>query len=146
VGLLEDDVLICSDGDQVELSDDGLRRVGEVPAGYLYVDGVVGDVNHGVLRDRRVLSEEGVVVVIVTVDVKSSQVIAGPEIVTRGWVHAPEAEDLLEEARQRVVDAIERAGDTDFDTLKRVVRKALAAFVNQRTRRKPMIVPVIMEA
>ncbi|CAN5233146.1 ribonuclease J [soil metagenome] len=146
VGLLEDDVMVCADGDQVELSDKGLRRVGEVPAGYLYVDGVVGDVNHGVLRDRRVLADEGVVVVIVTVDVRSGKVIAGPEIVTRGWVHATEAEDLLEEARQRVTGAIERSGDTDFDTLKRVVRKALAAFVNERTRRKPMIVPVVMEA
>jgi len=146
VGLLEDDVMVCADGDQVELSDKGLSRVGEVPAGYLYVDGVVGDVNRGVLRDRRVLADEGVVVVIVTVDVRSGKVIAGPEVVTRGWVHAPEAEDLLEEARMRVVGAIEHSGDTDFDTLKRVVRKALAAFVNERTRRKPMIVPVVMEA
>ncbi|MDP9420164.1 MAG: ribonuclease J [Actinomycetota bacterium] len=146
VGLAEDDVMICADGDQIELSDDGLAKVGEVPAGYLYVDGVVGDVGHGVLRDRRVLSEEGVVVVIVTVDAKSGEVIAGPEIVTRGWVHAPEAEDLLEEARLHVVRAIEGSDDTDFDTLKRHVRKALGAFVNERTRRKPMIVPVVMEA
>ncbi|MGI9118690.1 MAG: ribonuclease J [Acidimicrobiales bacterium] len=146
VGLAEDDVIICADGDQVELSDQKLAKVGEVPAGYLYVDGVVGDVGHGVLRDRKVLAEEGVVVVIVTVDIRSGQVIAGPEIVTRGWVHATEAEDLLEEARQRVVAAIEKSDDTDFDTLKRVVRKSLAAFVNQRTKRKPMIVPVVMEA
>jgi ribonuclease J len=146
VGLREDDVVVCADGDVVELSDDGLAKVGEVPAGYLYVDGVVGDVGHGVLRDRRVLAEEGVVVVIVTVDVKTGEVIAGPEIVTHGWVHAPEAEDLLEEARRRVVGAIERSEDTDFDTLKRRIRKTLAAFVNERTRRKPMIVPVVMEA
>ncbi|MGI8758790.1 MAG: ribonuclease J [Acidimicrobiales bacterium] len=146
VGLAEEDVLVCADGDQVELSDTGLAKVGEVPAGYLYVDGVVGDVNHGVLRDRQVLAEEGVVLVIVTVDAKSGEVIAGPEIVTRGWVHATEAEDLLEEARRRVVTAIGKAEDTDFDTLKRHVRKALGSFVNERTKRKPMIVPVIMEA
>ncbi|MBW3642645.1 MAG: ribonuclease J [Actinobacteria bacterium] len=146
VGLAEDDIMVCADGDQIELSDKGLTKVGEVPAGYLYVDGVVGDVGHGVLRDRRVLADEGVVVVIVTVDAKSGEVIAGPEIVTRGWVHAPEAEDLLEEARRHVVQAIERSDDTDFDTLKRHVRKALGAFVNERTRRKPMIVPVVMEA
>ena len=146
VGLAEEDVLVCADGDQVELSDNGLAKVGEVPAGYLYVDGVVGDVNHGVLRDRQVLAEEGVVLVIVTVDAKSGEVIAGPEIVTRGWVHATEAEDLLEEARRRVVTAIGKADDTDFDTLKRHVRKALGSFVNERTKRKPMIVPVIMEA
>ncbi len=146
VGMREDDIVVCADGDVVELADDGLSKVGEVPAGYLYVDGVVGDVGHGVLRDRQVLAEEGVVVVIVTVDVKSGEVIAGPEIVTRGWVHATEAEDLLEEARRRVVRAIEQADDTDFDTLKRTVRKSLAAFVNERTKRKPMIVPVVMEA
>ena len=146
VGLAEDDIMICADGDQIELSDEGLAKVGEVPAGYLYVDGVVGDVGHGVLRDRRVLADEGVVVVIVTVDARSGKVIAGPEIVTRGWIHAPEAEDLLEEARRHVVRAIERSDDTDYDTLKRHVRKALGAFVNERTKRKPMIVPVIMEA
>ncbi|MBW3574403.1 MAG: ribonuclease J [Actinobacteria bacterium] len=146
VGLAEDDIMICADGDQIELSDEGLAKVGEVPAGYLYVDGVVGDVGHGVLRDRRVLADEGVVVVIVTVDATSGKVIAGPEIVTRGWIHAPEAEDLLEEARRHVVRAIERSDDTDYDTLKRHVRKALGAFVNERTKRKPMIVPVIMEA
>ena len=146
VGLDEDDVVLCRDGDQIELGDKGVTKVGEVPAGYLYVDGVVGDVGHGVLRDRRVLAEEGVVVVIVTVDVTSGEVIAGPEIVTRGWVHAPEAEDLIEEARQRVIESIEAADDTDLETLKRHARKALGAFVHERTRRRPMIVPVIMEA
>ncbi|CAN5748944.1 ribonuclease J [soil metagenome] len=146
VGMREDDIVVCADGDVVELTDDGLAKVGEVPAGYLYVDGVVGDVGHGVLRDRQVLAEEGVVVCIVTVDVKSGEVIAGPEIVTRGWVHATEAEDLLEEARRRVVRAIEQSDHTDFETLKRQVRKTLAAFVNERTKRKPMIVPVVMEA
>jgi ribonuclease J len=146
VGLDEDDVVLCSDGDQIELDDDGLTKVGEVPSGYLYVDGVVGDVGHGVLRDRRVLAEEGVVVVIVSVDVKTGEVIAGPEIVTKGWVHAPEAEDLLEEARQVVAASVEEAEDTDLETLKRHARKALGTFVNERTRRRPMIVPVIMEA
>jgi ribonuclease J len=146
MGLDEDHVVLSADGDRLELGDDALAKVGEVPAGYLYVDGVVGDVGHGVLRDRRVLAEEGVVVVIVTVDVKTGEVIAGPEIITRGWVHAPEAEDLLEEARQRVIDAIEAADDTEVETLKRHARKVLGAFVNERTRRRPMIVPVIMEA
>ena len=73
-----------------------------VPAGYMYVDGIVGDIGHGVLRDRRVLAEEGVVVVIVTVDTQTGEIVTGPEIVTRGWVYAPEAEDLLEDARQAV--------------------------------------------
>jgi ribonuclease J len=146
MGMDEDRVVLSADGDQLELGDGGLAKVGEVPAGYLYVDGVVGDVGHGVLRDRRVLAEEGLVVVIVTVDVKTGDVIAGPEIITRGWVHAPEADDLLEEARQRVVAGIEAAEETDLDTLKRHARRALGAFVSERTRRRPMIVPVVMEA
>jgi ribonuclease J len=137
---------VCEDGDQLELSDDGLRKVDRVPAGYLYVDGVVGDVGHGVLRDRRVLAEEGVVVVVVGVDARSGEVISGPEIITRGWVYAPEAEDLLEEARARVVAGLEEADDTDPETLKRHARRALGSFVHERTRRRPMIVPVVMEA
>jgi ribonuclease J len=147
MGVLPENVLICADGDQIELSDEGMRKVGEVPAGYLYVDGSgIGDVGHGVLRDRRVLAEEGVVVVIVTVDRKSGEIIAGPEIITRGWVYENEAEDLLEEARQAVRVGILGADDTDFETIKRHARKALGEFVNTRTRRRPMIVPVVMEA
>ncbi|MGH9157864.1 MAG: ribonuclease J [Acidimicrobiales bacterium] len=148
MGVAEDNVLLAEDGDVVELTDDGIDFAGSVPAGYLYVDGIVGDVGHGVLRDRRVLSEEGVIVVVVTVDSTSGEVLTGPEIITRGWVHAPEAEELLDEARQRVVAALERAaneGATDFETMKRQVRQALGRFVNERTKRRPMIVPVVME-
>ncbi len=109
MGVPENNVLLAEDGDVIELSDDGIDFVASVPAGYLYVDGIVGDVGHGVLRDRRVLSEEGVIVVVVTVDVKSGELLARPEIITKGWVFAPEAEALLEEARQRVVETLEQA-------------------------------------
>jgi ribonuclease J len=147
-GIDPDNVLVCLDGDQIELGDGGLRKVAEVPAGYLYVDGSgLGDVGHGVLRDRRVLAEEGVVVVIVTVDVKTGEIIAGPEIETRGWVHAPEAEDLLEEARTVVAQGIAEVDDpSDVEALRRHARKALGKFVNDRTKRRPMIVPVVLEA
>jgi hypothetical protein len=103
-----------------------------VPPGYLYVDGIVGDVGQGVLRDRKVLAEEGVVVVVVTVDVQTGKVLTGPEIITRGWVYAPEAEDLLDEASAiRDVEALERdVGDA-------------AGKVSERTKRRPMIVPVV---
>src|SRR4051812_48394385 len=142
-------ILLAEDGDSVVLSDDGCDFGEEVPAGYLYVDGIVGDVGRGVLRDRRVLAEEGVIVVIVTVDSKSGEVLTSPEIITRGWVFAPEAEDLLEEARLAVIAGIEGSvdeeGSTDFETLKRRARSALGKFVNERTRRRPMIVPVVIE-
>jgi ribonuclease J len=148
MGVPQSNVLLAEDGDVVELTDNGAEFVEEVPAGFLYVDGIVGDVGHGVLRDRRVLGEEGVVVVVVTVDARTGEVVSGPEILTRGWVYAPEAEDLLEEARQAVRDSLKEAaaeGATDFETLRRHVRQAAGRFVNERTRRRPMIVPIVME-
>jgi ribonuclease J len=149
MGVHPNKVLLAEDGDVVELSDKGLDFAGEVPAGYLYVDGIVGDVGHGVLRDRRVLSEEGVVLVVVTVDARSGEVLTGPEIITRGWVFEREADGLLDEARKVVLARLESAAveeeGTDFESMKRHIRSALAKFVNERTRRRPMIVPVVME-
>jgi ribonuclease J len=148
MGVPASNVLLAEDGDVVELSSNGIDFAGNVPAGYLYVDGIVGDVGHGVLRDRRVLAEEGVVVVIVTVDVHNKAIVTGPEIVTRGWVYAAEAQDLLEEAAERVRDELKSAfaeGASDLDALRRHVRRAAGSFVSERTRRRPMIVPVVME-
>jgi ribonuclease J len=150
VGVPAERVLVCEDGDVVTMGPAGLdvERRG-VPAGYTYVDGIVGDVGHGVLRDRRALSEEGVVVVIVTVDAQTGAVLNGPEIVTRGWVYAPEAEELLEEAKQVVLAALESAvseGPTDFETVRRHARKSLGRFIADRTRRRPIVIPVVMEA
>ena len=149
MGVAPQNVLLCEDGDVLTLTDDNLAATGRVPAGYLYVDGIVGDVGQGVLRDRKVLAEEGVVVVVVTVDIQSGKVLTGPEIITRGWVYAPEAEDLLDEACDRVADAIESAlakGERNVDALERDVRRAAGKFVSERTKRRPMIVPVVMEA
>jgi ribonuclease J len=149
MGLPADRVLLCADGDVIELTDEGLAPAGRVPAGYLYVDGIVGDVGNGVLRDRRVLAEEGVVVVVVTVDSQTAKVLVGPEIITRGWVYAPEAEDLLDEACDAVAAAVEASlanGVRDVEALERDVRRAAGKFVSDRTKRRPMIVPVVMEA
>ena len=148
MGVASERVLLAEDGDVVELTPHGVDFAGEVPAGYLYVDGIVGDVGQGVLRDRKVLAEEGVVVVVVTVDAKSGEVLTGPEIITRGWVYAPEADELLGEARQVVLEALEQAADSgsvDFENLRRRARSALGRFVSERTKRRPMIVPVVME-
>jgi ribonuclease J len=148
MGIPDDHILLCEDGDVIELNDTGVDFAGEVPAGYLYVDGIVGDVGTGVLRDRRVLAEEGVVVVVVTVDSQSGEVLTGPEIITRGWVYAPEAEALLDEARKVVRAHLEEAaltGATDIESIRRHARSALGKFVHERTRRRPMIVPVVME-
>lgn len=149
MGVPRTNITLCEDGDVLELSDDGIELAGRVPAGYLFVDGIVGDVGQGVLRDRRVLADEGVVVVVVTVAIDTGKVLTGPEIITRGWVYAPEAEDLLDEACEVVAAAVERelaAGVRDVDLLEKEVRRAAGRFVNERTKRRPMIVPVVMEA
>jgi ribonuclease J len=96
-----------------------------------------------------VLADEGFVVVVVTVDAHSGECVAPPEIITRGWVHAPEAEALLDEARDQVVAALRDAateGTADVEALKRRVRQAVGRLVSERTRRRPMIVPVVVEA
>ncbi len=148
-GVAAERAVVCEDGDVVTLNVDGLtvERRG-VPAGYMYVDGIVGDIGHGVLRDRRALAEEGVVVVIVTLDAQTGEVVTGPEIVTRGWVYAPEAEDLIEEAKQVVLASLAEAareGATDFETMRRHARRSLGRFIDERTRRRPTVIPVVME-
>ena len=149
VGIPRSRVIVCEDGDVLTLEKGTLdveRRA--VPAGYTYVDGIVGDVDQGVLRDRRNLAAEGMVVVIVTVDSATGEIVTGPEIVTRGWVYEAEAADLLEDAKEAVRASLAEAaaeGATDFETLRRHARKALGRFIAERTRRRPAVIPVVME-
>jgi ribonuclease J len=149
MGLEPAHVLICEDGDAVTLDDTGVdveRRA--VPAGYQYVDGIGDDISHGVLRDRRTLGEEGFVVVIVTVDAGTGEIVTGPEIVTRGWVYEAEADELLEDAKAAVRAALIHAaedGPVEFEALRRHARRALGKLINERTRRRPAVIPVILE-
>ena len=154
VGVAPEHVLVCEDGDMVtiEVDDAGHADVvvdrRAVPAGYQYVDGILGDVGLGVLRDRRNLAEEGLVVVIVTIDSATGDLVTGPEIVTRGWVYAPEAEELLEEAKAAVRASLQEAADegaTDFETIRRHARRSLGKFISERTRRRPAVIPVVIE-
>jgi ribonuclease J len=147
MGIPAKNVLLCEDGDSVQLNANGIKRDGKVPAGYVYVDGTVGDIGHGVLRDRQKLSEEGVVMVVVTVDKSQGALSGKPVIETRGWVHASEAEELLGEASDLVAAAVTSAlrdGARDIEVLSRHARKALGKFVGDRTKRRPMIVPVVL--
>jgi len=148
VGVPEDRVLLCMDGDAVTIDDELEVEHRAVPAGYQYVDGLLDDISVGVLRDRRNLAEEGVVVVIVTVDATTGELVTGPDIVTRGWVYEAEAADLLDEAKAAVRASLAEAaaeGATDFETLRRHARRALGRFINTRTRRRPAIIPVVLE-
>jgi ribonuclease J len=149
VGVPSSRVLVCEDGDVLTL-DRGVLEVERcaVPAGYMYIDGILGDVDQGVLRDRRNLAAEGFVVVIVTVDATTGEIVTGPDIVTRGWVYEAEADALLEDAKEAVRASLAEAaaeGATDFETLRRHARRALGRFIAERTRRRPAVIPVVME-
>ena len=148
MGIAGDRILLCEDGDAVKLETSGLRRDGSVPGGYLFVDGSsVGDIGHGVLRDRKVLAEDGVVMAVATIDLKRGEVVGAPQIVTRGWAYDDDTDRLLDEARVAVTKALEKAlsgGSQDHESLNRVARKALGQLVGNRTKQRPMIVPVIV--
>jgi ribonuclease J len=149
MGVPPSEVLVCEDGDRVALHDDGIDFDGEVSASYVFVDGIAGDVGLGVLRDRRVLAEEGVVVAVATLDRKTGELVGEPEIVSRGFLSEPGHEDLAEEIRAAVVKAVEVAagqGTRNQDAMRRVVRRTVGRLVNERTRMRPMIVAVIVEA
>ncbi|MGH2557159.1 MAG: ribonuclease J [Actinomycetota bacterium] len=147
VGIPEDRILICEDGDTVEIGRD-LRRGERVTAGMTFVDGIgIGDVGQVVLRDRRKLAGDGILVVVVSVDSHSGEVLAGPDIINRGVVEEP-AEAVLEEARHRVLVSLKEyavQGVADPMVMRDHIRTALRRFFMETTKRKPVIVPVIME-
>ncbi len=148
MGISGSRVLLCEDGDVVRLDAEGIHRDGTVPGGYLFVDGSsVGDIGHGVLRDRKVLAEEGVVMAVATVDLQRSEVVGEPQIITRGWAYDQGTDALMEQARVQVAAALLQAlstGTHDHETLNRVARKTLGKLVGERTKQRPMIVPVIV--
>jgi len=148
MGTGHDNILIAEDGDRLVLDDDGLRTVGRVPADYIYVHGTVGDIGTGVLADRRILADEGVVAVIVCVDRKNRKLVAGPQIATRGWIYEQESGDLIKDLAARVKGAVQTAlaDKADQNQLEKAVRKSAGSFVADKTRRRPMIVPVVLDA
>lgn len=141
--------VIAEDGDRLVLDDDGLRIVATVPAEYVYVHGV-GDVDSGTLRDRRILGSEGVVAAIVAVDLEQRRLVGGPEVETRGWVAPEESGELFEGIAGRVRTAVLALLSEDEALtrakVEKAVRRAAGSFVGERTRRRPMIVPVVIEA
>jgi ribonuclease J len=149
VGIGERDITVVEDGDVLELTSGGVRRDGRVTAGMVLVDGLgVGDIGPTVLRDRRVLAEDGFLMCVVTIDSQSGEILAGPDLISRGFVHMDESREWLDEAADRVHDALERLeGEhvTDWQMLKKTCRRALGEFVWHSLRRRPMILPVIME-
>ena len=149
MGMKEKDIFISEIGRVLEIDAKGARFDGEVPAGKILVDGYgVGDVGNIVLRDRRHLSQDGLIVVVATVDTEERLLLSGPDIISRGFIYVREAEELMEEVRAVAFDSImsilERRERVDRIKLKRRVKDDLTKFLYSRTHRKPMILPVIM--
>jgi ribonuclease J len=148
-GLERGDITIVEDGDTVELADGSVRRAERVAAGMVLVDGLgVGDVGPVVLRDRRHLAEDGILVCVLTIDEHTGEILAGPDLISRGFVYVDESRDLLDQAADAVaaeVSALEADAVTDWAAIKKACRRSLGEFVWRRTHRRPMILPVIME-
>ena len=149
LGIAKKDIFILSSGDVLELDDDSASVTDKVVTGGILVDGLgVGDVGNVVLRDRQHLSEEGIMIVVMSLEKESGQLIAGPDIVSRGFVYVRESDELIEEARLIVDEAVQACldrGITDWGKLKSTTKDALSDFVWKKTKRKPMILPIIME-
>ncbi len=149
LGIPKERIYILSSGDVLELDMEGAGVTGKVPVGDIMVDGLgVGDVGNVVLRDRQHLAENGIIVVVLALDQASGQLVSGPDIVSRGFVYVREADELLDEARAAVQLTVERCLDkniTDWGKLKSSIRDELADFIWKRTKRRPMILPIIME-
>jgi ribonuclease J len=151
MGVPKDNIFLIDNGYVVELNEDEAFVTGRVSAGNVFVDGVgVGDVGHVVLRDRQVLAREGVLLVVVTLDKASGELVAAPDIVTRGFVYAAEAGPLLEETKDRVREALDlqsarshKASDWNF--INKKIRDTVSQHLYERTKRRPMILPVVVE-
>ncbi|MCI5858876.1 MAG: ribonuclease J [Blautia sp.] len=149
LGIPKDNIFILHSGDVLELDEKKAEISGHVPCGAILVDGLgVGDVGNIVLRDRQHLAEDGILIVVLTLERFSNQLLSGPDIVSRGFVYVRESEGLMEEARHVVEDAIADCMDkhvSDWGKIKNVIKDALSDFLWKRTKRSPMILPIIME-
>ena len=149
LGISKDNIFILSSGDVLEVSEEQAKVNGRVPVGAILVDGLgVGDVGNVVLRDRQHLAEDGIMIVVMSLDKASGELVAGPDIVSRGFVYVKESDELIEEARRTVDDALQACldkGITDWGKLKTTTKDVLGDYVWKKTKRRPMILPIIME-
>ena len=150
LGYDKDHIFILHCGDVLELDEEEAKVTGHVETGDILVDGLgVGDVGNIVLRDRQKLSEDGIIIVVMTMESRSGEIVSGPDIVSRGFVYVRESEDLMDGARMAAEEALEKCMDarvTDWGKIKNTVKDSLSSYVWKKTQRRPMILPIIMEA
>ncbi len=149
MGIDKQNIYIANIGEKIELSDDKIKLVENVPSGEVYVDGIgVGDVGNIVLNDRKHLSMDGIIIVVATIDSSTGQVVSGPDIVSRGFVYVRENEALMNSARDlacRVIDENYNVKFHDWNAVKSGLRDELSRLMYERTKRRPMILPILME-
>ena len=147
LGMPDEHIFVLTDGDVLELDEQGAHVSGRVHADYVYVDGLgVGDIDHLVLRDRRHLATDGMVVIILAIEKQTGRLVGLPEVVSRGFVDIEESEELLQRTRQKVVSALEGADHiVEWGVVNTKVKDAIAQFLYQETHRRPMVLPVSVE-
>lgn len=149
LGMPSKNVLIADNGDVIEVTRTSIKKTGTVVSGQVFVDGLgVGDVGNIVLRDRKHLSQDGILTVVVTIEKESGNVIAGPDVISRGFVYVRESEDLMEQAKEIVKKVLENCEEQhikEWATIKSNIKDSLRTFLYEKTKRKPMILPIIME-
>lgn len=149
LGFAKENIFILQSGEVLELTEEKAQITGKVPVGDILVDGLgVGDVGNIVLRDRQHLAEDGILIVVLGLDSATDELVSGPDIVSRGFVYVRESDELMEEARGVINEAVEGClsrGIADWGKLKSSIKDALGEFVWKKTKRRPMILPIIME-
>jgi ribonuclease J len=150
LGVAPDNAFVITNGDVLEISDSGAKLAPKVASGVVYVDGLgVGDVSQSVMRDRWSIGSDGIFLVVVTIDRQTGQVVAGPDIVTKGFVPEEDAGDLVERTRQRVLDGLAEVqiGEhlAEVATLRDTIHDTVSSYLYERTKRRPMVLPVIMQ-
>jgi ribonuclease J len=144
-GIPKENIFVVENGQVIEFEPDIAYLAERIPAGQVLVDGLgIGDVGSVVLRDRHLLSRDGFLVVVMAIDEKTGRLVDGPDIISRGFVYVRDSEDLIEEAKDRVIELLD-SGQVHRDTVASVIRDNLSQFLYQRTRRNPMIFPMVLE-